>query len=85
MTIGFISSMNSGLLANISSSCQSQSQGNNPMQQKVNSAVAKLLGISTSTLSSDLSSGQTLKGIAAKQGVSADSRVGSTRQQLPIT
>jgi len=45
------------------------------MEQTINDAVAKLLGISSDTLSNDLSSGQTLASVAKSQGVSSDSLI----------
>jgi hypothetical protein len=52
------------------------------MEQKVDVAVAKLLGISTATLESDLSSGKTLSSVASKAGVPSSTLISTIAQTL---
>jgi len=84
MPINFDTSLTSMLSSsnNVVSNSGPPSGSQNPMAQKVDEAVAKLLGISTTTLQNDLSSGETLSSIASQAGVTSQTLISTIAQTL---
>jgi hypothetical protein len=89
LSAGSISALLSGTLALTGTNASgaigpnaADSQSSNPLMVKVDAAVAGLLGISTSTLQSDLASGQTMASLASSKGVSSSSLISAISSVL---